>query len=274
MATVIETPISAVEAVAAEVPSVAPSEPEVEMVTETVQEALFLKDCVRVTIGAGKAEFHKFVSYDDFRRILTKVVGVRENQSKDGFALPSNCFYFAKSLDELNVSSYFPECIKTVSHYYDGGTKKFSIIVPNMIISHTLRKAGASADDNTWEMYHSKYFSTALPVSRLPQDFIQNTNSDSGILHSPFPNTFDGHSMCFGNNNMPSKFSRGNLRSLDWYYQFLFESPFNNDLSVRGNKETSSPRAWFGILSAAAVAKDPKFPYSIMTGYKDLPQGR
>jgi hypothetical protein len=72
--------------------------------------------------------------------------------------------------------------------------------------------------------------------------------------------------MCYGGNSMPSHFQDNNLQGLNWYYQFLFESPFNNDLGLRSLKEEVVAQDWFKTLETAAKNNEP-FPYEKLRGY-------
>lgn len=74
--------------------------------------------------------------------------------------------------------------------------------------------------------------------------------------------------MCYGRNTMPVRFAEGSLRGFDWYYQYLFESPFNSDLGLYG-VSGKSVNEWFALLAERA-ANGQTFPYSDLVGFTTL----
>lgn len=230
------------------------------MIEVLVQEALFLEDCVVVKIGSGAAELEKKISYEDFKAILTQALGRREDEKLEGYHLPSNCFYFAKSSSQIQLSCYYQERVGEIIY----GSKKMKIKVPNLIISHVLgRKPG-----NSLKVESSKYFCTNLPVNKLPQNkFINSVEPNAKIFLSPFSNTYREGNMCYGGNQMPATYTENNLRGLDYYYQFLFSSPFNNDLGINAlSQGRDYVGEWYSELEKIAKAEGP-FPYERLRGY-------
>lgn len=236
-----------------------PAEPETPMVECLAQEILILNDHVRVKLNGG---VEKAMSLSDFRSILDSTLGHVERSNLEGVTLPSNVFYFARSATEIILSSYFPTRIAQIQYL----TKKMTIVVPNVIISHRLSKTG----DKIWtRAEHPRYFCTDLPVSRMPQKAIFGTDKQARIFLFPFSNTYAEGTMCYGGNSMPTRFEGNNLRSLDWYYMYLFESPFNDDLGIKATGNKFTPSSWYNLLSGAAKESKP-FPYEHLTGYTPL----
>jgi hypothetical protein len=236
---------------------------EEQLVDVNGQHVILLEDCVAFMVGDEKSQIEKRITYEDFNAIVGAVVNHRNEQSMEGFQLPSNCFYFARSGSDIHLSCYYSERIAEVKHL----TKKYVIKTPNLIISHKLFKGG----DKTWkiEANRSRYFCTNAKVGNLPKAFIDQVEHSKHIYLMPFPNTYSEGALCFGGNSMPSQFTDNNLRGLDWYYQVLFESPFNNDLGIRALRDEPSIEGWFKKLSDVAKANT-DFPYESIRGYKAI----
>jgi hypothetical protein len=140
--------------------------------------------------------------------------------------------------------------------------RKYTVKTPNIIISHKLEKH----NNKQWRTVGSRFFCTDKRSGALSKGLIWDQNPTNRVYLSPFPNTYaEGH-MCYGGNSMPSHFQDNNLQGLNWYYQFLFESPFNNDLGLRSLKEEVVAQDWFKTLETAAKNNEP-FPYEKLRGY-------
>jgi hypothetical protein len=222
------------------------------------QPVKLMNDCVIMTLGDGNAEIDKRISYEDFLAIVRSAVGRKNDEQLNGFSMPSNCFYFASSASTIQLSCYYQERTAILKYR----TLKFPIKVPNMIISHVLERQGSSG--RAWRVTASKYFCTDSAVSRLPRTFINSIDHTNRIYLSAFTNTYEDGKMCYGGNSMPSVMSDNNLRGLQWYYEFLFDSEFNDDLGVKATG--MSPSEWYQLLKEAA-AKDEPFPYSKLRNY-------
>ena len=223
-----------------------------------VQEVKILSDHVSVSIGSG---MEKILSIPDFISILSRSLGESLDKKLNGFSLPSNVFYFASSATMLQISCYYQARVSEILYFED----KMSIVMPNVIISHVLEKTSESE----WKVSTSKYFCTDLPVSRLPREFINSVQRSKHILLLPMSNTYESAQMCYGNNSMPSRMSEGNLRGLDWYYQYMFESPFNDDLGIIAIGHKLNPANWYKKLRTLAKEGEP-FPYEDLNGFVPL----
>ena len=232
--------------------------PKEKLVDTMGQHIIMLEDCVLVMVGDTKSVVEKRISYEDFRDIIGGVVGHRNQDNLEGFQLPSNCFYFARSSETIQLSCYYGERVADMRH----NTKKYTVKAPNFVISHNLQKQG-----KIWRVTGSRYFCTNAKVGNLPKSFIWSVNGNQHIYLSPFPNTYSEGNMCYGHNSMPSQMADNNLRGLDWYYQFLFESSFNNDLGLRALSTEPSIENWFKKLADTAKENKP-FPYEDLRGFK------
>lgn len=238
--------------------TVTPEAPLVEVKCQPVQ---LLSDCVVLTLGSGTAETEKRVSYEDFLAIVRQAVGRKNDEQLNGFNMPSNCFYFASSSSTIQMSCYYQE--RTAELKYN--RLKFPIKVPNLIISHVLERQGSTG--RSWRVVGSKYFCTDNAVSRLPRTFINSLDHTNRIFLSPFTNTYEDGKMCYGGNSMPSVMNDNNLRGLQWYYEFLFDSEFNDDLGVRATSMT--PASWYQLLKET-VEKNEPFPYQKLRNFTPL----
>lgn len=193
----------------------------------------------------------KAISLLDFKGILD---GMLNTEAKlDHFALPFNCYTFAKSGAEIQLGCYHPERIAEVSHIdrSTGRAKKYKIPFPNTIVSLKL-----SIRDNFWNVSDTKYFCTNKKVTQLPDSrLVTEVDPSNGIWIMPFPNFYGDGRMCFGRNSMPTRYA-SNLRGLDYFYQVLFDSAFNDDLGLNSVDSTRSPSKWFQELSQLTA-----FPY-------------
>jgi hypothetical protein len=200
----------------------------------------------------------KFISLDSFLSALAASSSSAAGNTLEGFLLPSNTFYFARSLTNIQLSCYYTGGIRNVKYYSSDRPS----VVPNLIVSHTLTKI-----QDAWSVGASKYFVTDMPASSLPNRFVNAISPQEHIFQMCFTNTYIDGRMCYGGNSMPQVFRQNNFRGLDWYYQFLFETPFNDDLGLPGVKNRPSPSTWYTKLAELAAEGKP-FPYQDLNGYE------
>jgi hypothetical protein len=232
-------------------------EPEAPTIEVKVQEAIFMEDCVKVILTGG---VEKLITYEAFVGILKNITNIIDEKMTDEFLMPSNVFYFAKSHDAIQISCYYTSRVCDLM-YYDS---KFKIMTPNIIVSHVLHRQG---EDKKWQVETSNYFCTDVPVGNLPKTFINRLDHNNRIWLLPMSNTYDGGNMCYGSNVMPRNFVDNNLRALDWYYNYLWNSPFNDDLGIRAvSGDYGSVNTWYKDLKVLAEKGEP-FPYHRLRGY-------
>jgi hypothetical protein len=222
------------------------------------QQVILFDDHVEALIGDNTSHISKKITYEDFSAIIGTVLERRNNETMETFQLPANCFFFGKSSTAIELSCYYAERTATIT-YID---KKYEVKFPNVIISHTLQKHNSKM----WKIISSFYFATDVKVGALPKTSIKAIDHRRRIWLFPFPNTYSEGRMCYGGNSMPTMFPDGNLSGLNWYYQFLFESPFNNDLGLRAVAGDPSITGWLNQLQKAAKNNEP-FPYDQLRGY-------
>ena len=186
----------------------------------------------------------KGLSLVDFREALEDPLA--ERLPAPALALPFNCFMSSQSMTDIKLSCYYPERIAKIKYRPRSSnvTKTYEIPIPNIVITHELSK-----DDKFWVVKNSKYFCTNKTVTQLPDlEFITRNDPSKGIYPIPLPNFYTEGRMCYGGNTMPVRMTN-NLRGLDYYYQILTLSPFNDDLGIRGTKKSFSPGNWLEELS-------------------------
>ena len=211
--------------------------------------------CVVVTSNG----IDKFISLDSFLSALAASSTSNDGENIEGVLLPSNTFFFARTVTRIQLSCYYAGGIRNVKYNsFDRPS-----VIPNIIVSHSLVKSGDS-----WSVNVSRYFSTDRPVSGLPNRFINAVSPSDHVFGLPFTNTYSDCHMCFGGNSMPSSFRSNNLRGLDWYYQYLFETPFNDDLGLYAVQNRPQPSAWYHELATLAAEGKP-FPYHKLVGYPE-----
>lgn len=219
---------------------------------------VMFSDYVEVEVHAG---LKKQISYQSFKELINKSLNqVEEAPVIKGVLPPSNTIFLSQSSDRLHINVYHPGGNKEMLYHTD----KLVIAAPNIIIGFTFKKEAGD-----WVVRNANYFCTDLPVSKLPKEFINSVNHELGIYDLPMSNTYGGGSMCYGGNSMPARFKEGNLRGLDWYYRFLWETPFNDDLGVRAIGNAVNVRQWYNALKKRAD-EGKAFPYKDLVGYRAL----
>lgn len=212
----------------------------------------------------------KLVSLDTLLDILGRAVGEGARKQDlveiPGMLMPSNVFYMGINKSRMELNVYHPGVVKDM--LYNGNKK--TVVTPNIIISFILTKDNKAKADSDWLITQTRYFCTDLPVPKLPKGFIENVNPGGGIYLFPFSNTYaEGH-MCYGSNQPPPRFKADNLRAIDWYYKFLWEGSFNDDLGIKALaskwRERVNPRMWYTVLEKAAKDNKP-FPYPDLSGW-------
>jgi hypothetical protein len=232
-------------------------EPEEELELEGIT-ADFLQESVRLHLGN---DYYKYVSYEDFLTTISSIINEETNvQTAQPIWFPPGVFFFAKNTLSIKISSYYPECIREVQYL----SHKRKSVVPNIIISHELKMSSADKARSV----STKYLVTNKQLSELPRRFY-NSPSDPGMSTMPFGNCYSGGDLCFGSNVKIVDFTLPDLRSLHWYYEMLFTTPFNNDLGIgalKTQKFRSNNALWYEYLAELA-AKGSPFPYKDLNNF-------
>lgn len=234
--------------------------PEVAQVQAVIAE--FLEDCVRVNVGKG---YTKLVDYTDFADSFSKFMNKKAPEVKKmSLLLPNNVFWLAYSPTQIEISSYYTGGVKKVN--YRGNS--VDRVTPNIIISHVL-----DSNKGKWtiETGNSFFLATDLSLSMLTKRFYKGPSIANRVYVLPFSNMYDTGAMCTGENQLPRVFENGDLRSLNSYYDMIFNSPFNSDLGVKAlgynNPYSGNPSDWFAYLAKLAKEVNPEFPYREIAGF-------
>jgi hypothetical protein len=204
---------------------------------------------------AGK----RIISYEDFKAMIDRSLSTTETvMDIRGSMLPSNVFFLSQSKSNMYLNCYYPGGNRTMIF----GDKTMEIAAPNIVISHILKMDGSD-----WLVQSSKFMCTDLPISKLPKKFIESHSGQDGLYLLPMSNTYAEGNMCYGGNHMPARFKDNNLRGLDWYYRFLWETPFNSDLGIKAIRDSRGVSEWYNHLEKEAKAGRP-FPYKELHNYK------
>ena len=219
-----------------------------------------LSESVRLNLGKG---FYKFISYSDFASALLNIIDKDGGSTKGKeYIFPPNIFYLNVAPTNMQLSMYYPECVRELTYRSDTKPR----VVPNIVISHSLH----IHSDNKWRVSDTRYWSTAKPLSELERTAYLRSSPPAGFALLPFTNVYDTGSLCYGANVRISEVNLPDLRALHWYYEMLFTSPFNDDLGLKAVKRNSKYKldnvSWYKFLADLAE-KGEKFPYNQIEFY-------
>lgn len=202
----------------------------------------------------------KQISHTSLKEMLDRSLNTVEDKLEiKGMLLPSNVTFFSQTNNHIRFNTYYPGGNRTMLY----NDRKLEIVAPNIVLAFSLKKDGAD-----WLVESVYYYCTDLPISKLPKIFIDKASPAIGTYILPMSNTYDAGNMCYGNNSMPARFKDNNFRGLDWYFRFLWETPFNNDLGIKavGSVGVST---WYSLLEKLAKAGT-TFPYRDLRGWKQI----
>lgn len=224
-----------------------------------------LDDCVQVHQGGGVT---KFIAYEVFIDLLNKIANKDINKDRRvEYHLPNGTYFFDVSSGSMKISCYYPECIRKVTYRSRGlspRTFEGKIVVPNLVITHSLTKK----DSYTWSVTDSRYYVTYKFLIELDRRF--PSKSDLDMEKMCFTNVYDDARLCYGENVRVAEVKLPDLKPLNWYYEILFISPFNDDLGLPtlvNSKFREHPDTWYKHLGDLALANKP-FPYNELTKFK------
>jgi hypothetical protein len=213
------------------------------------------KDFVEVEVEKG---VKRQIPYKALKEIIDRTVGTGETASViTGTLLPSNVNFMSQTERELRLMCYYPGSNRDMLYH----SNKLHIVAPNIVIAYTLKR-----EKEDWIMAGEAYMCTDLPIGKLPKTFIAAPDSKVGLYLLPMSNTYSEGNMCYGGNQMPRRFKDNNLRGVDWYFRYLWETPFNDDLGIRAVRNDVRVSEWYNTL--ASLAKEGKpFPYKELRGW-------
>lgn len=218
------------------------------------------KDFVEVEVERG---VKRQIPYKALKDIIDRTIGTVETTTHiAGTLMPSNVFFMSQTDRELRLMCYYPGGNRDMLYNND----KLHIVAPNVVVAYTLKR-----EKDDWIMCSEIYMCTDLPISKLPKTFVSQPDAKQGLYLLPMSNTYSEGNMCYGGNQMPRRFKDNNLRGMDWYFRFLWETPFNDDLGIRAVGDVRV-REWYHELANLAKENKP-FPYKRLRGWRDLNGG-
>lgn len=212
---------------------------------------------VEVKLPSGMT---KAISVGDFITTLAKTLN--QEMSIKTTLLPANCYIWGQTLTEMRLSCYYPGKMRKVMFLDKANgdpktnTKELAIPFPNIVVSHTLRRKADS-----WEHIDARYFATSRPVSQLGNDFIFNIDHKNQIWALPLGNSYADGKICYGHNTILRGPFRESFRGLDWHFVMLYNSSFNNDLTI---PSIVNPKGWNCGTWYQELTKHTTFPYELL----------
>lgn len=234
---------------------VAVAEPLVTSVS--AQKFTFLLDAVIYHFPNG---VDKTVSIHDFVDSINEAYAPIKQEAIRSFILPQALRKFSPGVSSMKMTMYYPSCIQKIQHVArDSSPVTYEVILPNIVITVTLEK-GSKANSWTINRDNVRYLCTSSSYNRFTPEHYERAEPSKGVYIMPFPNMYENGRICFGNEtHMPRDIINNNFSPIDQYFQFLFQTPFNDDLGVRG-VSGYSPTDWWKYLQERAKNNQP-FPY-------------
>jgi hypothetical protein len=224
------------------------------------EQVTLFEDCVSIVVN----NVTRYIPYPAFFEALKARVegeGVDSSGSCKGISLPRGCTWFGQKGPVMELNVLVPACTREVN--FRG--RKYKIPVPNVLIYFKIENRSSKL-----HVVAVKYFCTDREGGAVPTSLITRIDANQRVWLLPMPNTYAEANMCYGENSMPYEQPLDNLRGLSWFYEYMFASPFNNDLGVKAlasNREDGE--AWFKYLAKLSTEGKP-FPYSRLYGYKSV----
>lgn len=250
----------------AEVKSDTKPEPEKGITVDGITVDL-LDDCVQVHQGKG---ITKFIAYEVFLELLNKIANKNGTKEKrQDYYLPSGTYYFTVSSTTMQVACYYPECKREIKYRPRGvssSESRMTVVIPNLVIAHTLTKK----DSTTWVVSDSRYLVTYKTLSQIERRF--PSKSDPDMERMCFTNVYGDARLCYGENVRVAELKMPDLRGLSWYYEILFISPFNDDLGLNMLTKTAfreNYSSWYKHLEKLAQTNG-SFDYKDVNKFKTL----
>lgn len=200
----------------------------------------------------------KTISLMDFKQMLDQQLQI--DTKLDPVQLPPNVYLFARAANMLQLSCYYPERRATLKHGERGAppsrlTAVKDVLLPNVIITHTLKQ-----DNNHWQLTDSRFLACSKTINQITDGTFQTqASAELGTFRMPYPNFYDDFRMCYGQNTPIMRYNN-NLRGLDYFYQLIWEAPFNYDLGINVPTYQGRIPAWFDHLTKCET-----FPYELLS---------
>ncbi len=188
-----------------------------------------------VSILAKDGSHVKDTSYQNYTAQLLKQVKMDDVVGRRT-RYPAGMVFSDFGLSEsLVVLYHYARRVKYKLVVYDKETE-YNIPLPNMVSELTL-----GTRDKSMFIQGVKIYCTNLGPdiisSRYQRGFRFMAGGEDykgGTFHVPLTNMYEGGTICFGNNSLPSIIGEADLTPLNRPYEILTEAPGNRDLPIRG----------------------------------------
>lgn len=220
-----------------------------ELSAEALFQATLLKSGVVKLLSQGVPE--RMVTFKSFQNLVRQ--GVKEPAAEEEAASmplipPSNCIYLGNRIDssggskKMDIMCYYPEKISTIDY---GGTN-YTIPIPNVLIKYTLTNPKGELGVWTLDTRTLRYYTaiSSSPFTYVENGFRCEVGSTSNLDPLCLPNMYPDGRMCTGNNSIPTRYTDNNLMQLNWLYDLIEGSPFNDDLSLVGARTGKARRRY------------------------------
>lgn len=224
-----------------------------------------LEDAAIVTLPNGTT---KTLSLADFYNMLQFAFNKTVEENGSEIQLPKNCTYIRTSSKSMYVTLYYPEGVYDLQYHAGGSRNTYKIPTPNIVVCLILDLSTNPKGKLEARVTTAKYFCTDYPVGALRIKHTTNVDHANGLYLLPFSNIYEDAKLCTGDNVMPTVMPRNDLRRLNWHFDVLWSSPFNNDLGLHAlSSWEGGVQAWYQHLRDRQVGGH-KFPYERLRGYR------
>jgi hypothetical protein len=224
-----------------------------------------LEDAAVVTTPNGTS---KTISLQDCYNMIAYAFNKAVEENGAEIMLPRNCVYIRSTSKTMYVTLYYPESVQELHFQAGGVSRKYKIPTPNIVICLSLDIATNPKGDSEARIGVTKYFCTDYPLGALKIKHTTQVDHANGIYLMPFSNVYDDGKLCTGENAMPSVMPRNDLRRINWQFDVLWSSPFNNDLGLNAlSGWDAGVQSWYAHL-AERLTNGQKFPYDRLRGYR------
>lgn len=214
-----------------------------------------LENCAKITDKNGMS---KLVTLDSLAAALVSFLNQAGESSGKTEHFSPNLIYRERTPSSMYMLYYYPECHRRFQYLSNHIFEK--VVVPNIVIGISLTKNG-----DEWRVTSATYMATKLGLTQISRGRLATNMLRNGSYTTmPFTNVYNDGRLCYGGNSMPSRVSEDDFRPLAWYYEVLWNSPFNDDLGIYSLRDLGGRFRnyidWFTYLAELANEGKP-FPY-------------
>jgi hypothetical protein len=228
-------------------------------------EIKLLEDAAIITMPNGTT---KTTSLQDFYNMISFAFSKAVEDNGAEIMLPKNCIYLRTTSKSIYVTLFYPEGIYDLHYQYGGRDRKYKIPTPNVVVCLILDITTNPKGEAEARVTNAKYFCTDYPQGAFKIKHSTGVDHGNGLYLLPFSNVYEDGKLCTGENAMPTVMPRGDLRRLNWHFDVLWNSPFNNDLGLHAiGSWDAGVESWYVHLQERQQ-QGLKFPYDKLRGYR------